>query len=115
MHCYNITMKDSVRPVPVIPPARTRRRAPHPFLDRLGATGSLLCAIHCALLPLVIALLPSLGIAAWLGNGFERGFPIGALRDYGECVVFLCEARQSRACQRLIVGDQYTNGHCCPA
>jgi hypothetical protein len=44
------------------------------LLDRLGATGSLLCAIHCALLPAVIALLPSLGIAAWLGDGFERGF-----------------------------------------
>ena len=74
MHCYNITMKDSVRPVPVSPPAR----APHPFLDRLGATGSLLCAIHCALLPLLIALLPSLGIAAWLGDGFERGFVLFA-------------------------------------
>jgi hypothetical protein len=44
------------------------------LLDRLGATGSLLCAIHCALLPLLIALLPSLGIAAWLGDDFERGF-----------------------------------------
>ena len=29
---------------------------------------------HCALLPLVIALLPSLGVATWLGEGFERGF-----------------------------------------
>lgn len=44
------------------------------LLDRLGATGSLLCAIHCALLPALIALLPSLGIAAWLDDGFERGF-----------------------------------------
>ena len=78
MHCYNVTMKDSVRPVQVIPPARTGRRAPHAFLDRLGATGSLLCAIHCALLPLLIALLPSLGIAAWLGDDFERGFVLFA-------------------------------------
>ena len=46
----------------------------HRLLDRLGATGSLLCALHCALLPLAIALLPSLGIAAWLSDGFERGF-----------------------------------------
>lgn len=44
------------------------------LLDRLGATGSLLCAFHCALLPVLIALLPSLGIAAWLDDGFERGF-----------------------------------------
>ena len=77
MHCYNITMKDSGRPVQVIPPARARRE-PHPFLDRLGATGSLLCAIHCALLPLLIALLPSLGIAVWLGDDFERGFVLFA-------------------------------------
>ncbi|WP_159016351.1 MerC domain-containing protein [Cognatiluteimonas profundi] len=55
-----------------------RARRPHPVLDRLGATGSLVCAIHCALLPMLIALLPSLGIAAWLGEGFERGFVIFA-------------------------------------
>jgi hypothetical protein len=47
---------------------------PPSLLDRLGATGSLLCAVHCALLPALIALLPSLGIAAWLDDGFERGF-----------------------------------------
>jgi len=54
------------------------RTAPHPLLDRLGATGSLVCAVHCALLPLLIALLPSLGIAVWLGEGFERGFVLFA-------------------------------------
>jgi len=47
-------------------------------LDRLGAAGSLLCAIHCALLPLLIAALPSLGVAAWLGDDFERGFVLFA-------------------------------------
>jgi len=57
-------------------PARIKR--PAPVLDRLGATGSLLCAIHCALLPLLIALLPSFGIAAWLGEGFEQGFVLFA-------------------------------------
>ena len=44
----------------------------HVLLDRIGAAGSLLCAIHCALLPLAIAILPSLGIAVWLGDGFPR-------------------------------------------
>ena len=44
------------------------------LLDRLGATGSLVCAIHCAALPLLIATLPSLGVATWLGDDFERGF-----------------------------------------
>lgn len=46
----------------------------HRLLDRLGATGSLLCAVHCALLPVVIALLPSLGLAAWSNDGLELGF-----------------------------------------
>ena len=50
----------------------------HRLLDRLGAAGSLLCAIHCALLPLVIATLPALGIATWLGDGFEAGFVVFA-------------------------------------
>ncbi len=32
-------------------------------LDRAGATASFLCAIHCALMPLVITLLPLLGLS----------------------------------------------------
>ncbi len=44
------------------------------WLDRFGATGSLVCAIHCALTPMALALLPSLGLSFWLGDGFERGF-----------------------------------------
>lgn len=54
------------------------RRSTRSLLDRLGAAGSLLCALHCALLPLLIAVLPSLGVAAWLGDGFERGFVLFA-------------------------------------
>ena len=50
----------------------------HALLDRLGAAGSLLCAIHCALLPILIALLPSLGISAALAPGFEVGFVVFA-------------------------------------
>ena len=63
-------MKDTVRPRQF---AMKKPTSP-PLLDRLGATGSLVCAVHCALLPLVIALLPSLGIALWLGEDFELGF-----------------------------------------
>jgi hypothetical protein len=50
----------------------------HRLMDRLGAAGSLLCAIHCALLPLAIAMLPALGIATWLGEGFEQYFVLFA-------------------------------------
>ncbi len=30
--------------------------------DRLGIAGSLLCAVHCALMPLLLSVLPALGI-----------------------------------------------------
>ena len=44
------------------------------LLDRFGATGSVICAVHCALTPLLLAAIPSLGLSAWLSHGFERGF-----------------------------------------
>lgn len=50
---------------------------PRSLLDRLGAIGSLVCAAHCALIPVLIAAAPSLG-AAWLGEGFELGFVVFA-------------------------------------
>lgn len=59
-------------------PSPPRSSSTRSILDRFGAVGSLLCALHCALLPLVIAVLPSLGIAAWLGDDFERGFVLFA-------------------------------------
>ncbi|HET6603002.1 MAG TPA: MerC domain-containing protein [Xanthomonadaceae bacterium] len=46
--------------------------------DRLGAALSLLCAVHCAALPLAIALVPALGLSALAGPGFERGFVVFA-------------------------------------
>ena len=42
--------------------------------DRFGATASFLCAVHCALLPLVIAVLPALGLSFLANHRFERGF-----------------------------------------
>ena len=46
------------------------------LLDRFGATGSVICAVHCALTPLLLAAIPSLGLSTWLGDGFERGFVV---------------------------------------
>ncbi|AXK72482.1 MerC domain-containing protein [Lysobacter sp. TY2-98] len=60
------------------PPHATPHPPATPILDRIGATGSLLCAVHCAALPLIIALLPSLGLAAWLDDDFELGFVLFA-------------------------------------
>ena len=42
--------------------------------DRFGATASFLCAVHCALLPLVIAVLPALGLGFLADHRFERAF-----------------------------------------
>lgn len=42
--------------------------------DRFGATASLLCAVHCALLPLVLALLPALGLGFLADHRVEHGF-----------------------------------------
>jgi MerC mercury resistance protein len=46
------------------------------LLDRFGATGSMICAVHCALTPVLLAAIPSLGLSVWLGDGFERGFVV---------------------------------------
>lgn len=53
--------------------ARRRRLA-----DRLGASASLLCALHCALLPIAVAAVPALGLGLLGGVGFERGFTLFA-------------------------------------
>ncbi|MBE1162929.1 MerC domain-containing protein [Dyella acidiphila] len=46
--------------------------------DRLGATASFLCAIHCAALPFVLAILPLLGLTFLANHAFERGFVLFA-------------------------------------
>lgn len=46
------------------------------LLDRFAAAGSLVCALHCAITPLLLAVIPSLGLSIWLGDGFERGFVV---------------------------------------
>jgi hypothetical protein len=46
--------------------------------DRVGVVGSLLCAVHCALLPLVVAFLPAVGLnlGGWLD--FDQAFVVFA-------------------------------------
>lgn len=55
----------------------TSHRAWH-HADRVGATASLLCAIHCALLPLVIGLLPLIGLEILADPGVEFAFVLCA-------------------------------------
>jgi hypothetical protein len=42
--------------------------------DRFGATASFLCAVHCALLPLVISVLPALGLGFVADHRYEQAF-----------------------------------------
>jgi len=51
-----------------------RRSALAHVADRVGALASFLCALHCAALPFVLALLPALGLGFLADHGFERGF-----------------------------------------
>ncbi|HET8942406.1 MAG TPA: MerC domain-containing protein [Rudaea sp.] len=46
--------------------------------DRVGAMASFLCAIHCAALPFVFALLPLLGLEFLASHNFERIFIVCA-------------------------------------
>ena len=41
------------------------------LLDRLGATGSLMCAVHCALTPVLLAALPAAGLSFLFADGVE--------------------------------------------
>ena len=44
----------------------------HRFADRLGLSAAWLCALHCALWPLLLALLPAVGVWGWIG--LEQAF-----------------------------------------
>ena len=55
-------------------PGSISTRRPPTGIDRVGAAGSFLCALHCALLPVLIALAPGLGFGLFGSAGFETGF-----------------------------------------
>ena len=58
--------------------AHNVRRVFTHLADRVGAIASFLCALHCAALPFVLALLPALGLGFLADHGFERGFIVCA-------------------------------------
>lgn len=45
----------------------------HPDLDKAGAAASLTCAIHCAAMPLVVTLLPLVGLSFLADERLEWG------------------------------------------
>lgn len=50
----------------------------HRLLDRLGASSSIICAIHCALLPVAIAVLPAVGLMSMDSSRLEHAFVVFA-------------------------------------
>jgi drug/metabolite transporter (DMT)-like permease len=50
-----------------------------PSLDVVGATASFLCAIHCLAMPVLLVVLPTVGLGFLLNESLERGFVIGSV------------------------------------
>ena len=50
-----------------------RFHLPH-WADRLGAVGAFICALHCALIPVALAVVPALGLGLVAWHGFEFAF-----------------------------------------
>ena len=48
------------------------------WVDSLGSVGAMLCAVHCALLPIALALLPVLGLGILASPTFEVSFVLFA-------------------------------------
>lgn len=59
-------------------PAQSKTTRWWQVTDRVGATASFLCAIHCALLPFVLTLLPLAGLDFLASHAFERVFVLFA-------------------------------------
>lgn len=48
------------------------------WVDSVGSVGAVLCAIHCALLPVALVLLPMLSFGVLASSSFEFGFVLFA-------------------------------------
>lgn len=48
------------------------------WVDSLGSVGAVLCAVHCALLPFALVLLPVVGFGILASPAFELGFVLFA-------------------------------------
>jgi multisubunit Na+/H+ antiporter MnhC subunit len=64
-------------------------------IDRLGAFAALLCAVHCAALPLMAGVLPLLGLGLLASDGFELAFVLGATA-MGTTSALLTRAKHGR-------------------
>lgn len=73
------------------------------FTDRIGATASFVCALHCAALPLVVALLPALGLGFLASHLFERVFVVCAILFATASLTFGFRKHQGKAAFALLL------------
>ena len=59
-------------------PAPVARWTISRWVDSLGSVGAVLCAIHCALLPIALVMLPMLSLGILASAAYEFGFVIFA-------------------------------------
>ena len=69
LYCFN----SDATPTEVMASSCNLNRA-----DRVGLAASVLCAVHCALLPLAFAVLPTLGLSAGGWLDFDQAFTVFA-------------------------------------
>ena len=79
--------------------------ARRPDLDKMGAVASLTCAVHCAAMPLVITLLPLLGLTFLADERLEWGLlALSATLGVSSLCLGYREHRSRRALVILAVG-----------
>src|ERR1700743_1871208 len=71
-------------------------------LDNVGMTASILCAVHCAIVPLLITSLPLLGLG-FLANPWFEWFMIGLGLCIGICAIGLSYIRTHHKLLRLFL------------
>ena len=73
--------------------------------DRVGMVGSVLCAIHCATVPLVVSALPALGLGVFASADLDQGFGLFAtLLGFSTLLLGYRRHRAFRALALLIPG-----------
>lgn len=71
LYCSNM----SVSPIKITSLSRPRKRSMFAaWADPFGTVTSMVCALHCALLPFLMALLPAVGFGVLASSGFEYGY-----------------------------------------
>lgn len=97
--CYEITpvMQDQSCPHHAHPHAHSRWL---PRLDAFGSTAAIVCAVHCAFLPIAAVALPLTAVEVLGDHSFELGFVIFALA-FGAIVL---SGGVSRGRRTLILG-----------